>query len=98
MTQQRSQDEEKSGRDEVEEESRGKSHRKKDPNKGHKSKQMTNDSMKPGERVITQNMKSRQWSEEATIIAANQAGVSYEVEINGRRHIKRFMTTGNRGR
>ena len=40
--------------------------------------------MKPGDEVSTQNMKTRQWTEKATIISEQRGGWSYEVEINGK--------------
>ena len=46
-----------------------------------------------GENLLMQNMKSRQWNEEAIVIAENQDGMSYEVEINGKIHTRnrRFL-------
>ena len=47
----------------------------------------------PREKIITQNMKSRRWNKEATVITENQDGISYEVEINGKIHTRnrRFL-------
>ncbi|MCP4098142.1 MAG: hypothetical protein GY748_18070, partial [Planctomycetaceae bacterium] len=49
--------------------------------------------MKPGDEVSTQNMKTRQWTEKATIISEQRGGWSYEVEINGKRRTRsrRFL-------
>ena len=94
MTRQRSRDKEKDDGKETGMGSRDRLYKKKVPNKGTKSKELANDGkLRPGEKVVTQNMKSRRWSEEATIIAKNQSGMSYEVEINGKVHTRnrRFL-------
>ncbi len=67
--------------------------REENPDERRKCRRIKTGCMKPGDKVSTKNMKSRQWTKKATIIGAQQGGVSYEVEINGKRHTRnrRFL-------
>jgi hypothetical protein len=49
--------------------------------------------MEPGHRVITQNMKTHRWDQQAIIVSRRPNGGSYVVNIDGRKHIRnrRFL-------
>ena len=51
-------------------------------------KQTTRSRLRPGERIVAQDMKSRRWTTEAMVIAENRDGTSYRVEINGKIHTR----------
>ena len=41
-------------------------------------------------RVITQNMKTHRWDQQATIVSRRPNGPSYVVDIDGRKHIRNW--------